>query len=83
MLKKAVKRIRDPIGSLSIAQNSSWLASNKSEFEVLANELDRDLWQESLEAADVIDKNATRTLESIEHSLGGGGAYPFLFFLTR
>ncbi|MDJ0910844.1 MAG: class I SAM-dependent methyltransferase [Woeseiaceae bacterium] len=83
MLKKIGRRFFDNDGSLSNDENLNWLKSNKTDFEQLANSLDADLWVESKSAAEIIEQQAHEALERIEHNLGGGGAYPFLYFLTR
>jgi predicted O-methyltransferase YrrM len=83
MLKKVVRRLFDEKGSLDKDRYLEWLDSNRMSFEDFAISLDEELWNESVRAAESIESRAHEVLKSIEHELGGGGAYPFLYFVTR
>jgi len=83
MSKKVLKRIFDHSGKHSQVENIAWLKSHCSSFEDVARHLDADLWQESTQYAVELEKHAELILKDIEFDLGGGGGYPFLYFITR
>ncbi|WP_204138885.1 class I SAM-dependent methyltransferase [Halomicronema sp. CCY15110] len=83
MSKKVLKRLFDSSGKHSQAENMAWLKSHCSSFEAIAQRLDADLWQESTQYAVALEKHADVILKDIEFDLGGGGGYPFLYFITR
>lgn len=60
-----------------------WLKLNCIDLNEFALNLDSDLWNESERASELLEKHATRILANIDYDLGGGGAYPFLYFITR
>ena len=61
----------------------NWLENNLTDISLFAKSIDSDLWDESLGISKEISNFAKSKLEFISHDLGGGGAYPFLYFLTR
>lgn len=83
MLKKLQKRLVDDKGLLSKHENLEWIQSHCSRFETLANQLDPTLWEEAARFSIRLESYAKRILRNLEHNLGGGGAFPFLYFLTR
>lgn len=83
MLKKVGKRIIDKGGHHTKNENLTWLQSQRSDFKELAISLDASLWNEAEKTSKIIGEHAARVLENIEYDLGGGGAYPFLNFITR
>ena len=83
MVKKVFKRLWDKKGRHTNEENLHWLAANSSSFQQLALSLDTNLWHEAGMVAASIEKQAAMILENIEYELGGGGAYPLLYFLTR
>jgi predicted O-methyltransferase YrrM len=83
MSKKVFKRLFDSSGKHSQAENMAWLKSHCSNFEDVAQRLDANLWQESTQYAVELEKHAEVLLKEIEFELGGGGGYPFLYFITR
>jgi len=83
MLKKLFRRMGDPPGLLSARENLEWIKSNCSSFSIVADQLDSDLWQESLRISNEMESHANAVLSKIDHKLGGGAVYPFLYFLTR
>lgn len=83
MLGKVGKRVFDKKGDLDRSQNMKWIEAVTSDFGDLANRLDRNLWEESKKAAKNIEQRAQAELSAIEHNLGGGGAYPILYFIVR
>ncbi len=83
MLKKVSKRFMDDKGRHSPSENLNWIESHRSDFKELAISLDAALWEETSKVSKILEKNAEKILENIEYSLGGGGIYPFLYFITR
>jgi len=83
MLKKIFVRMIDAKGSVTNKQNLKWMESNVTDFEKLAVSLDVKLWEEAVLVSGAIEKHAIEVLENIEYDLGGGGCYPFLYFITR
>lgn len=83
MIKKVVKRFLDSGGDLSIEENLKWLESQRSDFKELAISLDAALWSEAERASKSIGEKAAKILGNIEYNLGGGGAYPFLYWIAR
>lgn len=53
------------------------------EFDVWANELDSNLWEEALNFSDMHDAYANQLLSNINFDLGGGGHIAVLYFLVR
>jgi predicted O-methyltransferase YrrM len=83
MFKKVVKRFFDAGGHHTGDENLQWLESNSSGFEELATSLDAELWREAQGVSEALEKRADEILENIEYKLGGGGAHPILYFITR
>jgi hypothetical protein len=83
MIDKLKKRILDTKGSISQESNIRWLQENSVEFAEFAHAVNAELWIESQNAANEINRSAEKALEAIPHRLGGGAAYPFLYFVTR
>lgn len=83
MVKKVRKRFFDEYGDHSRAANRRWLAANCSSFEAVATDLAPDLWRESQRVSAAIERRGNEILDEIDHQLGGGACYPFLYFLTR
>lgn len=83
MLKKINKRILDKRGRHENEANLKWLESNSLDIEEFATNLDAELWNEARKVSTLLEKHASKILDNIEFDLGGGGAYPFLYFVTR
>lgn len=83
MAKKVGLRIGDQSGSLPHGENLAWITANVSSFETLAKSIDPNLWEESQLVSRRLEEHANQVLAAIEYELGGGGVYPFLYFLTR
>lgn len=60
-----------------------WLNKNANELDSFADSIDRELWNESLETIKTIKIKSKKILNEIQFKMGGGGAYPLLYFLTR
>ena len=83
MFKKILTRLSLKKGSLNYAENLKWLNENYSEISDFASANSSNLWKESLLESEKIKKNSEEILKYIDCDLGGGGAYPLLYFLTR
>ena len=83
MAKKVVKRLVDGQGRHSQAENLAWLKQHCCSFEELAADLDADLWRDAQKTSRRLEEHANQVLNHIEYDLGGGGAYPFLYYVTR
>ena len=83
MLNKVRRRITNEQGLLSNDDNLDWIKQNCSNFAVLATELDAPLWDESERVSKDLEGRAEKIFSGIEYELGGGGGYPFLYFITR
>lgn len=81
--RKLLLRVADSRGQLSTAQNAKWIRENCKSFESFAKRRDPALWQESVIKAKDLEQRASSVLQAIPYNLGGGGVYPFLYFLTR
>lgn len=83
MAKKVGLRVADEHGQLSYEENLAWIRANVTSFSDLAVSLDEALWEEAKTTASRLEAYAGRILANIEYELGGGGVYPFLYFLVR
>jgi predicted O-methyltransferase YrrM len=83
MARKVFKRVADPRGGHSDAENLAWLAAEARDPADLARNVDADLWDEATEFGAGFRARARSILDSVPHELGGGGAYEFLYWLTR
>jgi predicted O-methyltransferase YrrM len=61
----------------------SWAKSQVNDATEFFSSIDAQLWGEATLEAQEIEKNSKEILAHIAHDLGGGGAYPILYFLTR
>lgn len=83
IVNKIYKRIFEQKNSISVADNLQWIKSNLSNIEELANQLDEKLWEETKQISQQLTENANKLLAELAVDLGGGGFYPFLYFITR
>jgi predicted O-methyltransferase YrrM len=60
-----------------------WLLSNSTDLNDLLISWDKELFEETLIVSKKIKEEANIILSDIDLSLGGGGAYPLLYFITR
>jgi predicted O-methyltransferase YrrM len=61
----------------------NWAKSQVKDATEFFSTIDAPLWRETTLEAKKIEKESNLILANIEHDLGGGGAYPILYFLTR
>lgn len=83
MTKKVGRRVADTTGKLSEIENLEWIKNNCTSFSTLAMQLDPALWREAEDVSRTMEAHAESVLSNIEYNLGGGGVYPFLYFITR
>jgi len=79
MAKKVLRRLE----RRHVDDNLKWLQENAVSFEETVGSISPSLWQEALDAANVIDHVAQVKLSELPVQLGGGGATPYLYYLTR
>jgi predicted O-methyltransferase YrrM len=77
----------DTKGSLSSEEDLSWLQSNVTDFSLIASQRSPDLWNETEEFYNhfkpIAEKITSDAERQVGYHLGGGGYYPFLYFITR
>lgn len=83
ILGKIGKRIFENKNTISTTDNLNWIKSNLSNYEELVLSLDANLWKETQQISEKLTENANKILENLPYQLGGGGFYPFLYFITR
>ena len=83
ILKKIYSRLFSYNGGLSNEENLRWIKRNISEISSYANSISPTLWEEAKNQSNIIEENACKTLAKVKYDLGGGAAYPLLYFLTR
>ena len=83
MAKKAIRRLHDKKGRLSIENNMEWIQRHCEDFVTLARVLNRSILLESEIFESDLKKRAAGILSGIEHDLGGGGFYKLLYFVAR
>ncbi len=83
LFNKFLLRFSDKKGKISKTEYKNWLQDNLSDFESVAQSINKDIWEESKQFSKELDLRAGRILSQLDISIGGGGLYPFLYFLTR
>jgi len=61
----------------------AWAKANVRSTDDYFKDLDRQIWEESLMVSREIALHAKEVFSNVQLDLGGGGAYPILYFLTR
>jgi Methyltransferase domain len=61
----------------------TWLKNNCSDYVVLANDISPLLWKEAIRFSSELNERSDKILQALQVKLGGGGIYPFLYFITR
>ena len=79
MMRKLVLRFERDMSH----EAKKWAEENSIDANIFFSSLDRALWGESLKASSEISSHGYLVLKQIDKELGGGGAYPILYFLTR
>ncbi|UAA39683.1 class I SAM-dependent methyltransferase [Paraneptunicella aestuarii] len=83
LLGKIKTRLGDAINPRDNKKNLNWLAEQKQDFAEYAKSLDAELWDESLAYAKQLEEHANDVLSKLDVTLGGGGFYPLIYFVTR
>lgn len=79
LVKKIFKRFEID----SSIEATQWANENSISLDDYCNKINPGIWQESIKACNRIELQAMKTLDSISHSIGGGGAYPLIYFQCR
>lgn len=83
LLGKIWTRLIETLSPSDNSQNLRWLSQHKEDFAQYAASLDSGLWEESLVYAEQLEQHSQRVLSQLNVTLGGGGFYPLIFFVTR
>jgi len=83
ILEKIYRKFFDKKGQFSQDDNIKWIQDNKISYEEFAKKLCENLWIESLLVSNEIKRKSIKKIEKLEITLGGGGIYPLLYFITR
>lgn len=83
MVEKIWLRFFDEESLISNHENFTWLIDNETKISDFCCCLDKKLWLEIQEHVNIVSKSAKKTLKNIPYDLGGGGAYPLLYFIIR
>lgn len=83
LIDKIFKRFRNKKGTLTPEQNNQWLRENLSDFNMLAKEIDSELWDETKVESKKILEHGNKKLKNLDFHLGGGGYYNLLYFFVR
>jgi hypothetical protein len=67
----------------SSIEAKKWANENSISLHDYCNKINPRIWQESIKAFNQIELQGMKTLNSISHSLGGGGASPLIYFHCR
>lgn len=81
--KKVRTRVFDKKSSVSETELLSWFEKNQTDMEVYCKSINEKLWMESVEECGRIKEKSKNILSQIPFNLGGGGAYPLLYFFVR
>jgi hypothetical protein len=90
MVKKVFKRFEID----SSIEANKWANDNSISLDEYCNKINPRIWKESIKACNQIELQGVKTLDgntsetmypdnAISHSLGGGGAYPLIYFHCR
>jgi hypothetical protein len=82
-LNKIYRKFFDIHGSITQEENMEWLKDNVIDYEHLVNKMAPELWNESILISNDIKDRSTEILSKLDIKLGGGGIYPFLYFINK
>ena len=83
LISKIFQRLTDQKQSQHQAENMAWLKQNQQDFAAYAQQLDNALWQEALTYSEQLSAHADEVISKLNVTLGGGGFYPLIYFITR
>ena len=83
MGKKLYRRWNDQRGHITPEQNLDWIKANLQDFVSIARRINCDLWNETVEFERRLLSRAREVISGQQIARQGGGAYPFLYFVTR
>ena len=83
MAQKIIKRLFEHENKESLKHNLFWCHNASQDFEKFAVKLDKKIYEECKKFEEDLYSMAKNTLEKVGVELGGGGHYPFLYFITR
>lgn len=83
MINKVSLRLFDKKSNLSSGENLLWLSSNATNISQFCSRFNKELWDEIQNDIDKISYQVKERLKSIPFDLGGGGAFPLLYFVVR
>ena len=83
MIQKIRKRFFEYEDRRTLERNIQWCKNESQNFDTFAINLDKKIYNECKEFEKNLSLKAKRLIESKSLDLGGGGHYPFLYFLTR
>lgn len=83
MIQKIKKRLFEWEDKSALQYNLSWCKEVSQEFDILADQLDSHLWQESKKFVEDLHSRTQAILENINVDLGGEGYLSLLYFVTR
>jgi len=83
LVEKFFNRLNSRFLNNDIKKLNYWLLSYSTDLNNLLISWDKELFEETVIISKKIKEEANIILSDIELSLGGGGAYPLLYFLTR
>ena len=78
-IKKLISRFETD----SIQESTKWAKENSTLIDDFCNKINSDIWKESIDACNKIKLSSHKTLSEINYKLGGGGAYPLIYFYCR
>ncbi len=83
LVGKILQRLTDKKQDGNNKANLQWLSEQQQDFAGYARSLDAGLWEEALSYTQELEKHADEVLGKLDVTLGGGGFYPLIYFITR
>ena len=83
LISKVFHRLTDKKQTQNQAENMAWLKAHQQDFAAYAQQLNGELWQEALTYSEQLSAHADSVLSKLNVTLGGGGFYPLIYFITR
>jgi hypothetical protein len=83
LLQKIWLRLTEKKQTQNQLANMAWLKAHQQDFATVAQQLNGELWQEALTYSEQLSLHADSVLSKLHVTLGGGGGYPLIYFITR